>query len=64
MKWLKVVAGESPTSEGTMADTAFRPAEMLPGSATRERLRELDDSGVVSAFLDGESRAFDELVNR
>ena len=35
-----------------------------PGSATRERLRELDDSGVVSAFLEGESRAFDELVNR
>ena len=47
-----------------MADTAFRPAQLLPGSATRERLRELDDSGVVSAFLDGESRAFDELVNR
>ena len=64
MKWLNVVAGESPTLEGTMADTAFRPAELLPGSATRERLRELDDSGVASAFLDGESRAFDELVNR
>ncbi len=47
-----------------MADTAFRPAAALPGSATRERLRGLDDSGVVSAFLDGESRAFDELVNR
>ena len=64
MKWLKSVAGESPTLEGTMADTAFRPAQLLPGSATRERLRELDDSAVVSAFLDGESRAFDELVNR
>jgi RNA polymerase sigma-70 factor (ECF subfamily) len=48
-----------------MADTAFRPAVTgTPGSAIRERLRELDDSGVVSAFLDGESRAFDELVNR
>ena len=47
-----------------MADTAFRPAEATPGSATRERLRGLDDSGVVSAFLEGESRAFDELVNR
>ncbi len=47
-----------------MADTAFRPAVATPGSATRERLRELDDSGVVSAFLEGESRAFDELVNR
>ena len=47
-----------------MADTAFRPAEATPGSATRERLRGLDDSGVVSAFLEGESRAFDELVSR
>jgi RNA polymerase sigma-70 factor, ECF subfamily len=47
-----------------MADTAFRSAVSAPGSATRERLRALDDSGVVSAFLDGESRAFDELVNR
>ena len=47
-----------------MADTAFRPVEVVPGSATRERLRELDDSGVVSAFLEGEQRAFDELVNR
>jgi RNA polymerase sigma-70 factor (ECF subfamily) len=50
--------------EGIMADTAFRPVEVSPGSATRERLRELDDSGVVSAFLEGEQRAFDELVNR
>jgi RNA polymerase sigma-70 factor (ECF subfamily) len=50
--------------EGIMADTAFRPVERAPGSATRERLRELDDSGVVSAFLEGEQRAFDELVNR
>ena len=47
-----------------MADTAFRPAVVTPGSATREHLRTLDDSGVVSAFLEGESRAFDELVNR
>ena len=47
-----------------MADTAFRPVVSAPGSATRERLRALDDSGVVSAFLEGESRAFDELVNR
>ena len=47
-----------------MADTAFRSTVSAPGSATRERLRALDDSGVVSAFLEGESRAFDELVNR
>ena len=47
-----------------MADTGFRPAVAAPGSTVREHLRGLDDSGVVSAFLDGESRAFDELVNR
>ena len=47
-----------------MADTAIRPAAAMPGSAIRERLSGLDDSGVVSAFLEGESRAFDELVNR
>jgi RNA polymerase sigma-70 factor (ECF subfamily) len=47
-----------------MAETAFRPAVAAPGSEVRERLRGLDDSGVVSAFLEGESRAFDELVNR
>lgn len=47
-----------------MADTAFKLAMAAPGSAVRDRLRELDDSGVVSAFLDGESRAFDELVSR
>ena len=41
-----------------MADTAFRPAVAAPGSTVREHLRGLDDSGVVSAFLDGESRAF------
>ncbi len=47
-----------------MAETAFKPALAAPGLAIRERLRELDDSGVVSAFLDGETRAFDELVSR
>jgi RNA polymerase sigma-70 factor (ECF subfamily) len=57
-------AGESPILEGVMAETAFRPAVAAPGSEIRERLRGLDDSGVVSAFLEGESRAFDELVNR
>jgi len=63
MQWKRGWVG-SPTLEEIMADTAFRPAEATPGSATRERLRGLDDSGVVSAFLEGESRAFDELVNR
>lgn len=47
-----------------MAETVLRPAVVNPGSEIRERLRALDDSGVVSAFLEGESRAFDELVNR
>jgi RNA polymerase sigma-70 factor (ECF subfamily) len=59
MRWEEIA-----NMEGIMADTAFRPVEVAPGSATRERLRELDDSGVVSAFLEGEQRAFDELVNR
>ena len=36
----------------------------LPGASVRERLRELDDSGVVTAFLGGEERAFQELVER
>jgi RNA polymerase sigma-70 factor (ECF subfamily) len=63
MQWKMGWVG-SPTLEEIMADTAFRPAEATPGSATRERLRGLDDSAVVSAFLEGESRAFDELVNR
>ena len=30
----------------------------------REHLRQLDDSGVVAAFLDGNKRAFGELVER
>ncbi len=47
-----------------MADAAVRHAMHVPGVTVRERLRELDDSGVVSAFLEGESRAFDELVTR
>jgi RNA polymerase sigma-70 factor (ECF subfamily) len=63
MQWKKGWV-ESPTLEEIMADTAFRPVEATPGSAIRERLRGLDDSGVVSAFLEGESRAFDELVSR
>ena len=30
----------------------------------RERIRQLDDSGLVAEFLNGEHRAFDELVSR
>jgi len=59
------IADASPTMGGwTMADTALRPVVAAPGSTIREHLRGLDDSAVVSAFLEGESRAFDELVNR
>src|SRR5262245_37710173 len=34
------------------------------GLSVRERLKEADDSAVVTAFLDGEERAFSELVDR
>ena len=40
----------------TTPDTDVQPA--------RDRLKTLDDSGVVAAFLDGEKRAFTELVER
>ena len=46
-----------------MAD-AMLQQKPLPGSVVRERLRELDDSGVVTSFLAGEERAFQELVER
>ena len=36
----------------------------LPGAAVREQLKTLDDSDVVAAFLGGEERAFQELVQR
>src|SRR5688572_1920073 len=34
------------------------------GANVREQLRAMDDSGVVTAFLGGEERAFSELVDR
>jgi len=40
------------------------PASYQTGPTVRERLRESDDSAVVTAFLDGEERAFTELVER
>ena len=46
-----------------MAEVALQQRP-LPGVAVRERLRELDDSGVVTSFLGGEERAFQELVER
>jgi RNA polymerase sigma-70 factor (ECF subfamily) len=47
-----------------MADAAIRPKETGAVGNARERLRHLDDSAVVSAYLGGEPRAFDELVDR
>src|ERR1051326_4921593 len=46
-----------------MAEFAVKRAP-LPGAAIRERLRNEDDAGVVTAFLGGEERAFQELVER
>ncbi len=48
-----------------MTKTAF--ASSVPqsaGAAVRENLRRLDDAGVVTSFLGGEERAFQELVDR
>jgi RNA polymerase sigma-70 factor, ECF subfamily len=46
-----------------MAEIAHKRAP-LPKPAVRERLREADDAAVVTAFLGGEERAFQELVER
>lgn len=47
-----------------MADTALQSAHLPAGHAVREQLRQVDDGAVVSAFLTGEERAFQELVDR
>jgi RNA polymerase sigma-70 factor (ECF subfamily) len=47
-----------------MADVARKKAGMPGGAGVREQLRALDDAAVVTAFLDGEERAFGELVER
>jgi RNA polymerase sigma-70 factor, ECF subfamily len=47
-----------------MADVARKRAGTPGGANVREQLRALDDAAVVSAFLDGEERAFGELVER
>ena len=47
-----------------MADVALRHVAALPGATVREQLHAMDDSGVVNAFLAGEERAFQELVER
>ncbi|HYD55182.1 MAG TPA: sigma-70 family RNA polymerase sigma factor [Gemmatimonadaceae bacterium] len=46
-----------------MAEVAIKRTS-LAGSAVREQLRRMDDADVVSAFLGGEERAFQELVER
>jgi len=45
-----------------MAEVATKRA--LTGATIRETLRAQDDATVVSAFLGGEERAFQELVER
>ncbi|MFN8570450.1 MAG: sigma-70 family RNA polymerase sigma factor [Gemmatimonadaceae bacterium] len=47
-----------------MTELATLSAPVSTGAAVRARLRELEDGAVVGAFLDGEERAFDELVTR
>ncbi len=59
------VAKFEPESGGyTMTETAVRETRANPGLSVRERLKDLEDGAVVSVFLEGESRAFDELVRR
>jgi RNA polymerase sigma-70 factor, ECF subfamily len=48
-----------------MADVALKKNPQLMGAtAIRERLRSLEDHAVVAVFLEGEERAFQELVER
>lgn len=47
-----------------MTDVALQATAVSSGAAVRERLRQLDDASVVGAFLEGEERAFEELVSR
>lgn len=47
-----------------MAHTARKQLATIGTVSTKDRLRAMDDSAVVSAFLGGEERAFTELVER
>src|SRR6185295_3506829 len=47
-----------------MADIVRKHAVSVEGQTVRERLQAMDDSAVVTAFLGGEERAFEELVTR
>src|SRR5678810_328525 len=46
-----------------MAEVAIKRAP-LAGATVREQLHAMDDAGVVTSFLGGEERAFQELVER
>ncbi len=47
-----------------MSNVARRQVVQPQGASVREQLKAMDDSGVVTAFLGGEERAFSELVER
>ena len=47
-----------------MAEIARNKVGQAGAPSVREQLRALDDAGVVTMFLDGEERAFAELVER
>ncbi|CAN5313916.1 sigma-70 family RNA polymerase sigma factor [soil metagenome] len=47
-----------------MANVIRKRVVATPGAAVRDQLRLMDDAGVVTAFLGGEERAFEELVDR
>ena len=48
-----------------MAESAKVHVSLMSAAAARAQpIRELDDSGLVAAFLNGEKRAFNELVSR
>ena len=47
-----------------MADIARNKVGRAGAPSVREQLRALDDAAVVTSFLDGEERAFAELVER
>jgi RNA polymerase sigma-70 factor, ECF subfamily len=47
-----------------MASVIRKHVVATPGAAVRDQLRLMDDAGVVTSFLDGEERAFEELVDR
>src|SRR5690606_23801193 len=47
-----------------MTNLARQTRPAVPATSVREHLRSLEDGDVVGAFLDGEERAFQELVQR